>query len=87
MRPAGLPYSAAAAETGMPVNLRRRERPGLETGRPSNSALRRLSAPLRMSGNVKGFRMPAGHRIVGLHGGRRPKSLEGGNRGRSSHRR
>src|SRR5215470_17832142 len=25
---------------------------------------------------VKGFRMPAGHRTEGLHGGRRPKSLE-----------
>ena len=25
--------------------------------------------------------MPASHRAEGLHGGRRPKSLEGGNRG------
>ena len=32
------------------------------------------------SGIVKGFRMPASHRAEGLHGGRRPKSLEGGNR-------
>jgi len=36
---------------------------------------------------VKGFRMPARHRRVGVHGGRRPKSLEGGNRGGSSRRR
>jgi hypothetical protein len=36
---------------------------------------------------VKGFRMPARHRRVGAHGGRRPKSLEGGNRGGSWHRR
>ena len=34
------------------------------------------------SGIVKGFRMPASH-AEGLHGGRRPKSLEGGNRGGS----
>jgi hypothetical protein len=33
------------------------------------------------SGIVKGFRMPARHRRKGMHGGRRPKSLEGGNRG------
>ena len=31
--------------------------------------------------------MPARHRRVGVHGGRRPKSLEGGNRGGSSRRR
>jgi hypothetical protein len=30
---------------------------------------------------VKGFRMPARRRREGMHGGRRPKSLEGGNRG------
>src|SRR5205807_8914806 len=30
---------------------------------------------------VKGFRTPASHGRVGMHGGRRPKSLEGGNRG------
>jgi hypothetical protein len=33
------------------------------------------------SGIVKGFRMPARRRREGMHGGRRPKSLEGGNRG------
>src|SRR5215471_21149774 len=43
--------------------------------------------PLRTSGIVKGFRMPARRRREGVHGGRRPKSLEGGNRGGSSHRR
>src|SRR5205085_8106354 len=31
--------------------------------------------------SVKGFRTPASHGRVGMHGGRRPKSLEGGNRG------
>ena len=31
--------------------------------------------------------MPARHRRVGVHGGRRPKTLEGGNRGGSSRRR
>jgi hypothetical protein len=30
---------------------------------------------------VKGIRMPARRRREGMHGGRRPKSLEGGNRG------
>jgi transposase len=35
---------------------------------------------------VKGFRTPARHRHEGMHGGRCPKSLEGGNRGGSSHR-
>jgi hypothetical protein len=30
---------------------------------------------------VKGFRMPASRRREGRHGGKRPKSLEGGNRG------
>ena len=39
------------------------------------------------SGIVKGFRMPARRRREGRHGGRRPKSHEGGNRGGSSHRR
>jgi hypothetical protein len=34
-----------------------------------------------MTAFVKGFRMPAGYKRVGVHGGRRPKSLEGGNRG------
>ena len=34
-----------------------------------------------MTAIVKGFRMPAGRRRAGMHGGRRPKSLEGGNRG------
>ena len=43
-----------------------------------------LTAPTAV---VKGFRMPAGHRGVGVHGGRRPKSLEGGNRGGSARRR
>src|SRR5690349_21002153 len=33
------------------------------------------------TGIVKGFRTPARHRAEGLHGGRRPKSPEGGNRG------
>jgi hypothetical protein len=33
-----------------------------------------------MAGIVKGFRMPVRHRCEGVHGGRRPKSLEGGNR-------
>ena len=42
---------------------------------------------LRMSAYVKGFRMPARHRRVSVHGGRRPKTLEGGNRGGSSRRR
>jgi hypothetical protein len=41
----------------------------------------------RTAGIVKGFRMPAGHgRDEGL-GGRRPKSLDGGNRGGSLLRR
>jgi hypothetical protein len=39
------------------------------------------------SGIVKGFRTAARHRREGVHGGRRPKSLEGGNRGGSSQRR
>jgi hypothetical protein len=34
-----------------------------------------------MTVTVKGFRMPARRRREGMHGGRRPKSLEGGNRG------
>ena len=34
-----------------------------------------------MAGIVKGFRMPASQRAEGLHGGRRPKSLEGGTAG------
>src|SRR5437868_5052365 len=38
-------------------------------------------APAGRSGIVKGFRTPASHGRVGMHGGRRPKSLEGGNRG------
>ena len=41
---------------------------------------RSISVP-RTAGIVKGFRMPAGRRRAGMHGGRRPKSLEGGNRG------
>ena len=36
---------------------------------------------------VKGFRTPASHWREGVHGGRRPKSLEGGNRGGSLRRR
>ena len=34
-----------------------------------------------MAAFVQGCRMPARHRREGAHGGRRPKSLEGGNRG------
>jgi len=34
-----------------------------------------------MSASVKGFRMPAVRGRERMHGGRRPKSLEGGNRG------
>jgi hypothetical protein len=45
------------------------------------------SLPVRRAALVKGFRMPARHRREGVHDGRRPKSLEGGNRGGSSHRR
>jgi len=45
------------------------------------------TGPRRKTAIVKGFRMPARHRRVGVHGGRRPKSLEGGNRGGSSRRR
>ena len=41
----------------------------------------------RTAGNVKGFRTPASDWREGMRGGRRPKSLEGGNRGGSSHRR
>src|SRR5947209_6397156 len=33
------------------------------------------------AGIVKGFRTPASHWRAGVYGGRRPKSLEGGNRG------
>ena len=33
-----------------------------------------------MAAFVKGFRTPAVRRREGMHGGRRPKSLEGGNR-------
>jgi hypothetical protein len=35
----------------------------------------------RRTAIVKGFRMPAVRRRERVHGGRRPKSLEGGNRG------
>jgi hypothetical protein len=35
----------------------------------------------KLAGIVKGFRTPAIRRREGMHGGRRPKSLEGGNRG------
>src|SRR5882724_4671186 len=38
-------------------------------------------APDLGSGFVKGFRTPAGHGRDGGRGGRRPKTLEGGNRG------
>ena len=41
--------------------------------------LRRVYAPTPAL--VKGFRTPASHWREGMHGGRRPKSLEGGNRG------
>jgi hypothetical protein len=51
------------------------ERPGLGRNSPFQNV-----RPGR-SGIVKGFRMPAGDRTEWLHGGRRPKSLEGGNRG------
>jgi len=40
-----------------------------------------------MTGFVKGFRTPAIRRREGMHEGRRPKSLEGGNRGGSWRRR
>src|SRR3984893_13482363 len=36
---------------------------------------------VRTAALVKGFRTPASHWREGVHGGRRPKSLEGGNRG------
>ena len=36
---------------------------------------------LRTAGIVKGFRTPARHGGGRMRGGRRPKSLEGGNRG------
>ena len=49
--------------------------------------LSRMIVVPRTAGIVKGFRTPARHRREGAHGGRRPKSLEGGNRGGSSHRR
>src|SRR5438309_10400081 len=39
------------------------------------------AVPERRSGIVKGFRTPASHWRAGVYGGRRPKSLEGGNRG------
>ena len=41
----------------------------------------RLLATPRTAGIVKGFRMPARHGRGRMRGGRRPKSLEGGNRG------
>ena len=47
-----------------------------ERGRNSRSVMR-----TGRSGIVKGFRTPASHWRAGVHGGRRPKSLEGGNRG------
>src|SRR4029077_7470896 len=42
---------------------------------------------IRMAVFVKGFRTPASHWREDVHGGRRPKSLEGGNRGGSLRRR
>ena len=36
---------------------------------------------VRASAYLKGFRTPASHWREGMHGGRRPKSLEGGKRG------
>jgi len=62
---------------------------------PEPLRLRRPTIPLlagsrrtsRDFWDVKGFRTPANHWREGVHGGRRPKSLEGGNRGGSSHRR
>ena len=48
---------------------------------PFGSNLAGSSAVPRTAGIVKGFRMPAKRRREGMHGGRRPKSLEGGNRG------
>jgi hypothetical protein len=38
-------------------------------------------SPTIVTAVVKGFRTPAGHGRDGGRGGRRPKSLEGGNRG------
>src|SRR5882762_5821539 len=43
----------------------------------------RAGASARRSGIVKAFRTPGSRRRAGVHGGRRPKSLEGGNRGGS----
>jgi len=40
-----------------------------------------VEAKDRNVGIVKGFRTPASHWRAGVYGGRRPKSLEGGNRG------
>jgi hypothetical protein len=43
--------------------------------------LTRSAGARRTAALVKGFRTPASHWRAGVHGGRRPKSLEGGNRG------
>ena len=47
----------------------------------NGSDLPRSKVSAGRSAIVKGFRMTARHRREGVHGGRRPKSLEGGNRG------
>jgi hypothetical protein len=44
----------------------------------SSARPRRWRSLWRRTGIVKGFRTPASHWREGMHGGRRPKSLEGG---------
>jgi hypothetical protein len=51
---------------------------GRMTGKGRISSFRKRAG---RSGIVKGFRTPARRRRGTMHGGRRPKSLEGGNRG------
>jgi hypothetical protein len=71
--------------------------PGIDPPRPisvtfipakvfDNPVLLRVNPLLRTAGIVKGFWTPARRRREGMHGGRRPKSLEGGNRGGSLRR-
>ena len=59
---------------GRPMSRRLRT-----TALGSTSVVRVMVA--RKTGIVEGFRTPASHWREGMHGGRRPKSLEGGNRG------
>src|ERR1700741_4847081 len=71
-------------DTGIPrLSLSRNER----WSPKDTSASPTVPKPRPASAFVKGFRTPASHWREGMHGGRRPKSLEGGNRGGSSHRR